>query len=201
MLYFFYFTTDVGIIINSFNFKKLTSVKLYRLDIKRNNKNQMETVLISIKQFYMNNIDCLIKSLFTNYTQPHLIMMTATVGAVVLLYLFTRPGNSKSKRNKKTVNHVKPLTLEQEIDQVLYKYDTVYKDGITTLYKDFDAKNENMRYQCSYYNEMLLGLLIQLDGIDLSRLDNESKLILKEKRKCVIRNIQSELKKLDKLIA
>lgn len=104
--------------------------------------------------------------------------------------------SSKDVENKKPVA---PLALEAQIENVELRYENEFKPRIQVLLKSFDKNIEKDVYERNYCNEMLLKLLIELDGIDLVNLEPERKRILKSKRKEVIKLIQSEIKLLDSL--
>lgn len=92
-----------------------------------------------------------------------------------------------------------PLTKESHIDNVLLRFEQEYKPGLLKLLESFDPSDEKCTYNRRYYNEMLLKLLIELDGIDITTLQGERKAELKLKRKAVIKEIQQHLKLLDTL--
>ncbi|CAR23257.1 Snl1p [Lachancea thermotolerans CBS 6340] len=138
------------------------------------------------------------------------MIYTATaVGALLLVLVFkpsksSKPKKSHKSKGKKAKNpersvQRKPLTLEEQIEGVHQKFVNEYKEGLDRLAKNYDAKSEKDQYQLNYYNEMLLKLVIELDGVDLVEVEPELKAKLKSRRKQVIHEIQSNLKKLDQL--
>lgn len=111
----------------------------------------------------------------------------------------TVTNNAKSAKDIQKKKSVVPLTLESQIENVELRYENEFKPRIQKLLKSFDKNIEKDIYERNYCNEMLLKLLIELDGIDLVDLEPERKKILKSKRKDVIKLIQTELKLLDSL--
>lgn len=92
-----------------------------------------------------------------------------------------------------------PMTPERRINSVRLRFLDEYEQGVLKLLENYNAGDKDQVYQRNYYNEMLLKLLIELDGIDLSTVPGEKKLTLKQQRKSVIKEIQTHLKLLDKL--
>lgn len=92
-----------------------------------------------------------------------------------------------------------PMTAERRIESVRLRFQEEYEKGVLKLLEGYDSNDKDQAYQRNYFNEMLLKLLIELDGIDLSSMQGEKKLALKEQRKQVIKEIQSHLRSLDKL--
>lgn len=133
------------------------------------------------------------------------IVATSTFAICVAYYIWGALSGGKKtnksanknveKANKKPV----PLTLEGQIENVSLRYENEFKPRIEKLLDSFDKEDEKQIYERNYCNEMLLKLLIELDGVDLIALEPERKQILKQKRKDVIKVIQSELKALDAL--
>ncbi|SCV04370.1 LAME_0H17898g1_1 [Lachancea meyersii CBS 8951] len=162
---------------------------------------------------------CLIESatetLQNNDKMTGVYAATTALGALIFL-LVLRPLNRRftdKKENKKKNKRggkkkstglsakkaEKPVTLEEQIENVYKRYLAEYKQGLDALVADFDPKSEKQQYQLNYYNEMLLKLVIELDGVDLVDLEGDRKIALKDRRKCVIREIQTDLKRLDSL--
>ncbi|CAI4065413.1 hypothetical protein N7582_003024 [Saccharomyces uvarum] len=131
--------------------------------------------------------------------------------AAVFLVTVTRPSSSKgksskrkgSKKDKKSKGRFEkapvPLTLEERIGNVSLRYNNELRDRSKDLINRFDSGDEKDVYERNYCNEMLLKLLIELDGIDLINVDESLRKSLKEKRKAVIKEIQATLKSLDSL--
>lgn len=180
----------------------------------------MESIVSCFSSFYNENIkphtDSLVKPLLDKYGKDQLttICTTTVVGSVVLLALLGSISSKKSRKSKnqkrkkrgsknkggmKEITKKKPLTLEEKIESVQQKYNKEYKDGLHSLLANFKSDSETDEYQCNYYNEMLLKLLIELDGVDLTDVEGERKQTLKEKRKAAVKEIQGELKNLDRL--
>lgn len=111
-------------------------------------------------------------------------------------------GQQPKKKSSKRSKDIKPepLSLEKKIKNVRLRFDDEYKPGIQLLVENYDPADKDKVYQRNYFNEMLLKLLIELDGVDLGEVQGERKAVLKEQRKTVIRDIQADLKTLDKLI-
>ncbi|CAR28174.1 hypothetical protein ZYGR_0N06650 [Zygosaccharomyces rouxii] len=103
--------------------------------------------------------------------------------------------NQQQRMTAKTV----PLSRESHIDTVSTRFHQEYKPGLLQLVGKYDPKNEKNSYDKRYYNEMLLKLLIELDGIDITALPTDDKLKLKNRRKTVIKEIQTHLQLLDTL--
>lgn len=106
-----------------------------------------------------------------------------------------KSGNKRKKMQAKTA----PLSKGSHIDIISKTFHNEYKQGLLQLVVNYNAKDEKNRYDRRYYNEMLLKLLIELDGIDITALPTEEKLQLKNKRKAVIKEIQTHLQLLDTL--
>ncbi|SCV01112.1 LANO_0F10198g1_1 [Lachancea nothofagi CBS 11611] len=135
----------------------------------------------------------------------------AAIGAFVLL-LALKPSSGSKKKSKKS-NHSdkkksasangakekKRSSLEEQIEAVYQRYLGEYKSGLDHLIETFDSGSEKAQYQLSYFNEMLLKLLIELDGVDLVDVEAARKAALKDRRKQVIREIQTDLKRLDSM--
>ncbi|KAH3901005.1 Snl1p SCDLUD_002470 [Saccharomycodes ludwigii] len=129
-----------------------------------------------------------------------------------LIYLLAKSTPKKKKKLQKKKSHKnrdiglstsKPPSKkshDEQIKSALNKYDSEYKEGVTRLVTNYNPELQDDVYQKNYYNEMLLKLLIELDGVDLTTIENpELKSELKSKRKTAIRSIQAELHKLDAL--
>ncbi|SCW01148.1 LAFE_0D06150g1_1 [Lachancea fermentati] len=169
----------------------------------------VETSLKSIsRSYYQSHVKPLISPLLENVERVNMstIYAATAIGAALVLLMFypSRSGKkprSKGTKKKKQRQHQnedkKNLSLEDQINAVHEKYVSDYKTGLANLLEAFDGKSEQHDYQRKYYNEMLLKLLIELDGVDLVGLEGERKKILKEKRKQAIKEIQGDLKKLD----
>ncbi|CUS23572.1 LAQU0S10e03466g1_1 [Lachancea quebecensis] len=138
------------------------------------------------------------------------MIYTATaVGALLLVLVFKPSKSSKPKKSRKSKGKKaeksrpnvqrKPLTLEEQIEGVHQKFVNEYKEGLDNLAESYDTTSEKDQYQLNYYNEMLLKLVIELDGVDLVEVEPELKTKLKSRRKQVIHEIQSSLKRLDLL--
>ncbi|KAL6944780.1 hypothetical protein ACO0RG_001534 [Hanseniaspora osmophila] len=91
-------------------------------------------------------------------------------------------------------------TSAEEIQEVNVKFNKEYREGIVQLLESYDPAVEEDTYKKKFYGEMLLKLLIELDGVDLiSMEEGEAKNALKTKRKQSIKEIQSYLRKVDAL--
>lgn len=159
-----------------------------------------------ITKFYRSNL----KPSLEKYAADEEKLSTTlyiTSAAIIIAALFwrssrlttsKRPKQNKRKKNKEDDKPV-PMTLEKKIENVSLRFNDEYRDKVQQLVENFDAENEKDVYQRNFYNEMLLKLLIELDGVDLIDIEGERKAALKERRKAGIKEIQVELKKLDKL--
>ncbi|OBA27670.1 hypothetical protein HANVADRAFT_1543 [Hanseniaspora valbyensis NRRL Y-1626] len=140
----------------------------------------------------------------------------ATVGAVGVLSLFVfnpfgGSGNiKKSKKNKKrvvkrTIPKYEPiikkeLTDEEKVVEVKRKFNEEYKKDAEQILQSFDKNNEKDVYKKGFLGEMLMKLLLELDSIDVSQIEDlEKKSKLKEGRKNTIHEIQGYLKQIDAL--
>ncbi|SCU85023.1 LAFA_0D13432g1_1 [Lachancea sp. 'fantastica'] len=176
--------------------------------------------------YRLENVEFRVRNLVqsaSNYIQNNdnmtgVYAATTALGALVFL-LVLRPLNrrfkddknnrSNSKKNKnqkkkKTPGRIskrteKPASLEDQIENVHQRFLSEYKQGVDALIQDFDPSSEKLQYQRNYYNEMLLKLVIELDGVDLVDLEGDRKTVLKDRRKQVIKEIQTDLKRLDSL--
>lgn len=166
-----------------------------------------------IVAFYKSNLKPLANQFFPDDSDASsTFYMTGAAAIIVTAIIWRSLGLSSSKRTKRQQAKKKdrtkrnkdvkpePLTLEKRIENVRLRFNDEYKPGITSLLENYDPADKDKVYQRNYYNEMLLKLLIELDGVDLGEMQGERKIALKEQRKGVIREIQAHLKTLDKLI-
>ncbi|CCK71690.1 Snl1p KNAG_0H02750 [Huiozyma naganishii CBS 8797] len=143
--------------------------------------------------------------LATVQENANVIALTTVVAIFVSAFLWASckgsNGSKKSAGGKKPAQSKKPaeMTLEAQIENVRLRYVNEFQTRIASLKKHFDGRDEKNVYERNYCNEMLLKLMIQLDGIDLVDVEQPRKGELKLKRKEVIRLIQGELKVLDEL--
>ncbi|CDO93962.1 unnamed protein product [Kluyveromyces dobzhanskii CBS 2104] len=107
-------------------------------------------------------------------------------------------GDKKSEKELEK-EKLKKMSEEETIQYVVDKFTNEYEEGLTKLLDSYDAASETMQYQRNFYNEMLLHLLLDLDGVELANLEGERKEQVRLQRKAAIKKIQLELKKLDKL--
>ncbi|EDO15410.1 hypothetical protein Kpol_1063p21 [Vanderwaltozyma polyspora DSM 70294] len=129
----------------------------------------------------------------------------ATLIAAIVWGYSSQPKSSKKSSKKKKAKKTSPVqaapqTYEERIQNVINKYNKEYKDGILKLCESFDKSNESEVYQRNFLNEMLLKLMIELDGIDLVDVEGERRAQLKQSRKSAIKLIQGQLSKLDSLL-
>ncbi|GAV54167.1 hypothetical protein ZYGR_0AK06690 [Zygosaccharomyces rouxii] len=103
------------------------------------------------------------------------------------------------KQQQKMPTKTVPLSRESHIDSISTSFHHEYKPGLLQLVGNYDSENEKNCYDKRYYNEMLLKLLIELDGIDITVLPTDDKVQLKNRRKAVIKEIQHHLQLLDTL--
>lgn len=139
----------------------------------------------------------------------YLATATAAILAVIVWRFSSRSSTTStgrsSKRRNKTQNGLDkeepvPMTLKKKIENVHLRYKNEYEDRVKKILGSFNPDNEKDVYEKNYCNEMLLKLLIELDGIDLVNEEPETKKQLKQRRKLVIKDIQGQLKKLDTLV-
>lgn len=157
-------------------------------------------------------MDSIMDYLKNDKGELNIYLATATAALLaVIVWKFssksaaTSTNNSSKKKNKKRKASTKkeepvPLTLEKRIENVHLRYKNEYEDRIKKILGSFDPDSEKDVYEKNFCNEMLLKLLIELDGIDLINEEPERKKQLKEQRKLVIKEIQGQLKKLDTLV-
>lgn len=107
--------------------------------------------------------------------------------------------SGRRKKGKKSKQAVKEVTPEERIDHVLSKFQKEYEIGFNQLLETYVAGEEKSEYQRNYYNEMLLHLLLDLDGVHLDSLEGDRKEAVRVQRKAAIKKIQLELKRLDQL--
>lgn len=127
--------------------------------------------------------------------------------AVAVVFVFWKKISQDSKdgstgkihKNKGIDEKPIPLTLEGKLENIRLRYENEFKTRIEKLLEVFNKDDEKLIYERNYCNEMLLKLLIELDGVDLIDLPTEKRMTLKQKRKDIIKLIQSELKVLDAL--
>lgn len=134
------------------------------------------------------------------------ICITGVAATIIAALIWRTSSDSKKGRKKRKIKKGSkvakpiPLTLEEKIQKVLTTYNTQYKGEISQLLENFNPSEEKEVYQKNYFNEMLLKLLIELDGVDLMDIEGERKAILKQNRKDAVKLIQGQLNKLDKLV-
>lgn len=169
----------------------------------------------SLIEFYKTNLKPLVNQYVSvDSTTSGTVYVTGAAAIIVTAILWRNLRLSSSRGNKKTQQRRKksaktaakkeddkpvPLTPEKRIENVHLRFRNEYEQGVLGLINGYDSSDKDQVYQRNYYNEMLLKLLIELDGIDLANMDGEKKASLKEQRKMVIKDIQSHLKSLDKL--
>ena len=95
----------------------------------------------------------------------------------------------------------KPVALNptEQLENIYLRYENEFKDRITKITELYSPEDENDVYERNYCNEMLLKLLIELDGVDLLTLQGNERKKLRQRRKDIIKVIQNELVKLDSL--
>ncbi|CCD23207.1 Snl1p NDAI_0B01730 [Naumovozyma dairenensis CBS 421] len=125
------------------------------------------------------------------------------IAVAILSFLLWKLFNRSStyvKSNAKLDEKPVPITKESQIDNIQLRFQNEFVTKIDPLLESFDSSDEQHIYNRNYYNEMLLKLLIELDDIDLTTIDDkQTKMDMKEKRKLVIKDIQTYLKTLDSL--
>lgn len=141
----------------------------------------------------------------------------ATLGAVGLLSLFvfnpfggSGSSNNGRKTPKKTIKKrtipkyepiiKKELSDEEKVTEVKRKFNEEYKADAEKILEKFDKNNAQDVYKKSFLGEMLMKLLLELDSVDVSQMEDlEKKAKLKEGRKNTIHEIQGFLKEIDAL--
>lgn len=95
----------------------------------------------------------------------------------------------------------KPVALNptEQLENIYLRYENEFKDRITKITELYSPEDEKDVYERNYCNEMLLKLLIELDGVDLLTLQGNERKKLRQRRKDIIKVIQNELVKLDSL--
>ena len=95
----------------------------------------------------------------------------------------------------------KPVALNptEQLENIYLRYENEFKDRITKITELYSPEDEKDVYERNYCNEMLLKLLIELDGVDLLTLQGNERKKLRQRRKDIIKDIQNELVKLDSL--
>ncbi|KAL6949034.1 hypothetical protein ACO0QE_001522 [Hanseniaspora vineae] len=113
----------------------------------------------------------------------------------------TSKSRSKTSLTQKSTPAPTPKkTSAEKIQDVNVKFNKEYREGIVQLLESYDPSVEQDTYKKKFYGEMLLKLLIELDGVDLVGMEEgEAKTALKTKRKQSIKEIQSYLRKVDAL--
>lgn len=142
----------------------------------------------------------LFKNLQENLVVDNIAISSAIAALLsIVIWKFLGSSGKQSSNVSKNVHTTKtvPLTLEGKIENIALRYENEFKDRIIKLVEIYDNKNEKLVYERNYCNEMLLKLLIELDGVDLVDIEPERKAILKQKRKDIIKVIQKELSTLD----
>lgn len=162
-----------------------------------------------IQYYYRNGLQRLESWSQDSSTVAGALCLTGAAFVVTALfwrYSSTTTSTTTTTRKKKSCKHHEkmptktvPLSKESHIDSVSIRFHQEYKPGLLQLVGKYDSQDEKNRYNKRYYNEMLLKLLIELDGIDITDLPTNEKAELKSKRKTVIRDIQKHLQLLDTL--
>ena len=95
----------------------------------------------------------------------------------------------------------KPVALNptEQLENIYLRYENEYKGRIAKITDLYSPEDEKDVYERNYCNEMLLKLLIELDGVDLLTLQGNERKRLRQRRKDIIKVIQNELVKLDSL--
>lgn len=95
----------------------------------------------------------------------------------------------------------KPIALNptEQLENIYLRYENEFKGRIAKITELYSPDDEKDVYERNYCNEMLLKLLIELDGVDLLSLEGNERKKLRQRRKDIIKVIQNELVKLDSL--
>ncbi|XBW34564.1 hypothetical protein QEN19_000127 [Hanseniaspora menglaensis] len=150
-----------------------------------------------------------------NNNSSDLDKVIATVGAIGLLSLFvfnplggsSKSGSKTSKRKfkKRAIPKYEPiikkeLTDEEKIVEVNRKFNEEYRKDAEQIIVKFDKNDDKDVYKKAFLGEMLMKLLLELDSIDVSQIEDlDFKKKLKDGRKNTIHEIQGFLKKIDGL--
>lgn len=125
-----------------------------------------------------------------------------TVASLFLWKYFVGKDEVKQRKGlKKPSFDKKPVALDPaaKIEHIYLRYENEFKDRIEKINEIFDSNDEKDVYERNYCNEMLLKLLIELDGVDLLNIEGDQRKALRQRRKDIIKIIQDELVKLDSL--
>lgn len=162
-------------------------------------------------------VSCYNRIISNNPTDTDKII--GTIGCVSILYYFLFvPSTPKVKKSiprnpyakKKLVNNDKFATLidkslqnEDKINAVVNKFKTDFEKDCEKLLdpeNKYNPKDEKMAYQQKFLGEILMKLLLELDAVDVSEIEDiERKQNIKQMRKDGIRLIQNYLKPIDAL--
>lgn len=151
---------------------------------------------------YKNGLQQLENWRFDENALCNVVCLTGAAVIVTALMWRTTRKNTTKRNRKPTMGEAlkpSPMTKESHIENVLLRFEQEYKPGLLKLLQQYDPSDEKCKYDRRYYNEMLLKLLIELDGIDITSLQGERKVELKLKRKGAVKEIQQHLKLLDTL--
>ncbi|AGO14094.1 AaceriAGR239Wp [[Ashbya] aceris (nom. inval.)] len=91
--------------------------------------------------------------------------------------------------------------LEERIAAVEARYENEFRERAERVVAAGRLADEKDEWECNFCKEMLLKLLIELDGIELTAESGERRATLKKRRKAAILKIQEQLKRLDELCA
>ncbi|AAS54729.1 AGR239Wp [Eremothecium gossypii ATCC 10895] len=90
---------------------------------------------------------------------------------------------------------------EDSIAAVEARYEKEFRERAERVVAAGRLADEKDEWECNFCKEMLLKLLIELDGIELTAESGERRATLKKRRKAAILKIQEQLKRLDELCA
>ena len=127
--------------------------------------------------------------------------------AVATMFLWQYVAKSKAEdagkkideRKKENERPVVPMDPETKLENVALRYENEFKDRITKITELYSPHDEKDVYERNYCNEMLLKLMIELDGVDLMSLPGAQRKKLRLRRKEILKTIQQELVRLDAL--
>ncbi|CAB4255751.1 similar to Saccharomyces cerevisiae YIL016W SNL1 Protein of unknown function proposed to be involved in nuclear pore complex biogenesis and maintenance as well as protein folding [Maudiozyma barnettii] len=116
--------------------------------------------------------------------------------------------NYVSRKADDNLGKKKPLTMDEkpvalnpteQLENIYLRYENEFKNRIAKIMELYSPDDDKDIYERNYCNEMLLKLLIELDGVDLLNLEGEKRKQLRQRRKDIIKIIQNELVNLDSL--
>ncbi|SMN21157.1 similar to Saccharomyces cerevisiae YIL016W SNL1 Protein of unknown function proposed to be involved in nuclear pore complex biogenesis and maintenance as well as protein folding [Maudiozyma saulgeensis] len=129
------------------------------------------------------------------------ISLFIAVATMFLWNYVSRKNEANFGKKKAPTMDPKPIALNptEQLENIFLRYENEFKDRIAKIMELYSPDDDKDVYERNYCNEMLLKLLIELDGVDLLALEGEERKQLRQRRKDIIKVIQNELVKLDSL--